>query len=81
MSGIQPLVMAYYCGWLSDTLPPEKIEYSKYDIIDYAFVILDTNHNLDFAGISTDVLKRLVSCAHQHGTKVKVSIGGWTGSA
>ncbi|KAJ8086766.1 hypothetical protein PM082_005589 [Marasmius tenuissimus] len=81
VSGLRPLVMAYYCGWLVDTLPPEKIDYSRYDIIDYAFVILDANYNLDFAGMDSDVLKRLVTCAHQHGTKVKVSIGGWTGSA
>ncbi|KAK1226440.1 hypothetical protein PQX77_010604 [Marasmius sp. AFHP31] len=81
VSGLRPLVMAYYCGWLVDTLPPEKIDYSRYDIIDYAFVILDANYNLDFAGMDTDILKRLVTCAHQHGTKVKVSIGGWTGSA
>ena len=27
-----------------------------------------------------DLLKRLVESAHQHGTKIKLSIGGWTGS-
>ncbi|KAL0573008.1 hypothetical protein V5O48_008954 [Marasmius crinis-equi] len=80
VSGVRPLVMAYYCGWLVDTLPPEQIDFSKYDIIDYAFVVLDANYNLGFAGMSPDVLRRLVNSAHQHGTKVKVSIGGWTGS-
>ncbi|KAF9268097.1 glycoside hydrolase family 18 protein [Marasmius fiardii PR-910] len=73
--------MAYYSGWLSVVLPPENIDYSKFDIIYYAFVVPDDKYNLGFADDSPDVLKRLVECAHKHNTKVKASIGGWTGSA
>ncbi|KAG7096817.1 hypothetical protein E1B28_004226 [Marasmius oreades] len=75
------LVMAYYSSWLSDILPPDEIDYSRFDIVFYAFIIPDSSHNLGFAGESPDVLTQLVDHAHKHEKKVLISIGGWTGSA
>jgi chitinase len=46
-----------------------------------AFAILDSNYNIVFTGWnSDDLLKRTVKLGHAAGKKVKLSIGGWTGS-
>ena len=72
-----PLLSAYYPDWVTDSLPPENIDMSRLDWIDFAFGTL----NQDFSvGVSEDTLNRLVSAAHAKGTKVKLSIGGWDGS-
>jgi chitinase len=73
-----PLMMAYYPGWVADTFPPERIEFSRFDWIDYAFAEPDENFALSQEGFNT--LSRLVSVAHHNGKKVKLSVGGWDGS-
>ncbi|KAG8743978.1 hypothetical protein FRC10_011052 [Ceratobasidium sp. 414] len=46
-----------------------------------AFAVPDANRQLKFTSDgSEDLLRRLVSAAHGHGSKVKLSVGGWTGS-
>ncbi|THG95934.1 hypothetical protein EW145_g7877 [Phellinidium pouzarii] len=77
-----PLVSAYYPDWVVSTLPPEKIDMTRFDWIDYAFVTPDQNFDLqwDDPSSSPGILTRLVSAAHAKGTKVKLSIGGWDGS-
>lgn len=77
-----PLVSAYYPDWVSSTLPPESIDMTRFDWIDFAFVTPDQKFNLAFddPSSSPNILKRVVSAAHAKGTKVKVSIGGWGGS-
>lgn len=79
---VGPLVMAYYPDWVADSFPPEKIDFSRFDWIDFAFAVPDENYGLGWDGSSTapDLLGRLVSLAHGKGKKVKLSIGGWTGS-
>ena len=74
--------MAYYPDWAADVLPPEKIDFSRLDWIDFAFAIPDQNFTLtwDDSVTAPDLLRRLVSSAHAEGKKVKVSVGGWTGS-
>lgn len=77
-----PLVMTYYPDWVADSFPPEKIDFSRFDWIDFAFAVPDQNYGLGWDGSSSapDLLGRLVSLAHGKGKKVKLSIGGWTGS-
>jgi hypothetical protein len=77
-----PLVMAYYPAWVADTFPPERIDFSSFDWIDFAFAVPNANCSLDWDGSerAPDILMRLVDVAHQWGTKVKLSVGGWTGS-
>lgn len=76
-----PLVSAYYPDWVSDSLPPESIDMTRFDWIDFAFALPDQNFNLGWDDPSVPgILSRLVTAAHSKGTKVKLSIGGWTGS-
>jgi chitinase len=74
-----PLVMAYYPDWAS--FPPEKIDFRRFDWIDFAFAVPDRNFNLGWDDPKApDMLRRLVSIAHARGKKVKLSVGGWSGS-
>jgi len=76
------LVMGYYPDWAYPAFPPENIDFRRYDWIDFAFA----SPNADFALVWDDMdsgpklLERLVTAAHAGGSKVKLSIGGWTGS-
>jgi hypothetical protein len=81
-SSSTPLMMAYYPAWVAETFPPERINFSLFDWIDFAFAVPNANHSLDWDGSekAPDILSRLVDLAHQRGTKVKLSIGGWSGS-
>ena len=77
-----PLVMAYYPDWAGDDFPPEKVDFRRFDWIDFAFAVPDPQFNLSWDGSddAPDLLKRLVSNAHSAGKHVKLSVGGWTGS-
>ncbi|EED77690.1 hypothetical protein POSPLDRAFT_134913 [Postia placenta Mad-698-R] len=74
--------MAYYPDWAAPTFPPEKIDFGRFDWIDFAFALPDQNYNLtwDEPSSAPGLLSRLVSAAHRSGKKVKLSVGGWTGS-
>ncbi|KZT12531.1 glycoside hydrolase family 18 protein [Laetiporus sulphureus 93-53] len=74
--------MAYYPDWAAPAFPPEKVDFGRFDWIDFAFAVPDENFNLTWDGSSEapDLLTRLVAAAHNSGTKVKLSVGGWTGS-
>ena len=76
------LVMTYYPDWVGSTFPPERIDFLRFDWIDFAFAVPDAKFTLtwDDPETSPDLLKRLVTNAHAHGTKVKLSLGGWSGS-
>jgi len=75
-------MMAYYPDWAAPAFPPEKIDFGRFDWVDFAFALPDQNFNLtwDEPDQAPDLLARLVSAAHQRGKKVKLSVGGWTGS-
>ena len=76
-----PLVMAYYAGWAGDHFPPKNIDFARFDWIDFAFAIPDANFGLGWESENNpDLLQELVKLAHDAGTKVKLSVGGWTGS-
>jgi len=76
------LIMAYYPDWVGSTFPPERIDFTRFDWIDFAFAVPDAKFALTWDNPQTgpDLLKRLVNSAHSHGTKVKLSLGGWSGS-
>jgi len=78
----RPLVMAYYPDWASYSLPPEKIDFGRFDWIDFAFALPDQSFALtwDDPVNAPALLDRLVASAHDAGKRVKLSIGGWTGS-
>lgn len=74
-----PLVMAYYPDWAS--FDPEKIDFNRFDWIDFAFAVPDSNFNLTWDDpAAPDMLRRLVTHAHAGNKKVKLSVGGWSGS-
>lgn len=77
-----PILAAYYPDWAGDRFPPEKVDFTRFDWIDFAFAIPNADLSLtwDNAEDSPKLLKRLVEAAHKAGKKVKLSVGGWTGS-
>ena len=77
-----PLVMAYYPDWVGSSYPPENMDFSRLDWIDFAFAIPDQNMALNWDGSDNapNLLMRIVSRAHASGKHVKLSVGGWTGS-
>ena len=76
------LVMGYYPDWAYPAFPPENIDFSRYDWIDFAFALPNAAFALvwDDMDSGPKLLERLVTAAHAGGSKVKLSIGGWTGS-
>ncbi|KWU47291.1 glycoside hydrolase [Rhodotorula sp. JG-1b] len=71
---------AYYPSWVIDTLPPSKINYAMFDIINFAFAIPTSDGIVTLDDWSGSTLVQVVQGAHAHGTKVALSIGGWTDS-
>lgn len=72
----------YYADWSASYLPPESIDWSKFDVVDFAFAEPTSDGGLQFTqDNSSDLLHRLVTLAHAAGKRVKLSVGGWTGSA
>ncbi|KAI0770846.1 glycoside hydrolase superfamily [Irpex lacteus] len=74
--------MAYYPNWAAAAFPPENIDFKRFDWVDFAFAVPTQNFGLGWDGDddSADLLRRLVTTAHQNGKRVKLSVGGWTGS-
>lgn len=77
-----PLISAYYPDWVASTLPPEAIDFSRLDWLDFAFAMPAQDFSLawDDPQDSPALLKRLVAAAHAKHVNVKLSIGGWDGS-
>jgi hypothetical protein len=77
----KPLVMAYYPDWAGPDFPPEKINFTLFDWIDFAFALPTQDFDLIWDSDEAPMLlQRLVHAGHSAGTKIKLSIGGWTGS-
>ncbi|KAJ7030057.1 glycoside hydrolase family 18 protein [Mycena alexandri] len=74
---------AYYPSWTASSHPPEKLDYSKFDILFFAFAIPNSSSTLTWDSSTQAMLKRLVASAKQSGkgTKIVLSVGGWSGSA
>ncbi|KAJ6593440.1 glycoside hydrolase family 18 protein [Mycena capillaripes] len=73
---------AYYPSWSADSFSPEKLDYSKFDILFFAFAIPNSSSTLSWDAATQAMLKRLVANAKisGNGTKIVLSVGGWTGS-
>ncbi|KAH9482401.1 Chitinase A1 [Psilocybe cubensis] len=73
--------MAYYPDWVGSTFPPTRIDFKRVDWIDFAFAVPTEDFSLTWDDpTGPTLLEDLVSSAHSMGAKVKLSIGGWTGS-
>ncbi|VDB85453.1 unnamed protein product [Peniophora sp. CBMAI 1063] len=81
-NAIAPMLAMYYPDWLSKAFPPERLDFSRIDYIDFAFAVPQEDFTLDWDGSedAPETLDRLVTMAHSKGKKVKVSVGGWSGS-
>ncbi|KAI0336889.1 glycoside hydrolase [Trametopsis cervina] len=77
-----PIAAAYYPDWSADSWPPESLDYSKFDILFFAFATPNSSSGISYDSGSTSILQRLSTAAHNSGkgTKVVLSIGGWGGS-
>ncbi|KAL4266563.1 glycosyl hydrolase 18 family protein [Pleurotus pulmonarius] len=78
----RPVAAAYYTSWSAWSNPPSKIDFSKFDILFYAFVVPNSSAKISWDSGSQDTLRSLVSSARKSGkgTKIVLSIGGWAGS-
>ncbi|KAF8181050.1 glycoside hydrolase family 18 protein [Pholiota molesta] len=76
------IAASYYPSWSSDALPPHTIDYSKFDVLFFAFVTPNGVAGISWDSGSQDTLKKLVSSARSSGsaTKIVLSVGGWSGS-
>ncbi|KAF8970627.1 glycoside hydrolase superfamily [Flammula alnicola] len=81
-NNIKFVAASYYPSWSSDTLAPNTIDFSKFDILFFAFVTPNGTAGINWDDGSQDTLKKLVSSARNSGsgTKIVLSVGGWGGS-
>ena len=78
-----PFVMAYYPDWVQ--VKPQEVDFSLLDWIDIAFALPTSTFDVGWGEGGTlkeplPVFKEIVDAAHAGKTKVKISVGGWTGS-
>ncbi|KAJ7772104.1 glycoside hydrolase family 18 protein [Mycena maculata] len=76
------IAASYYPSW-TDKFPPESLDYTKFDILFFAFAIPNSSSALTWDASYQSLLKRLVANAKKSGkgTKIVLSVGGWTGGA
>lgn len=73
-TGGSKLSVGYWADWTADDLPPESIPWAKYDVMNYAFAVPNSDSSITLDSVS--LLKRMVAAAHANGTKLVLSIGG-----
>ncbi|KAG6826893.1 hypothetical protein H0H92_013999 [Tricholoma furcatifolium] len=61
------IAASYYVDWESDSFPPESLDYSRWDILNFAFATPSSSFGLTFDSGSEAVLKRLATAAHNSG--------------
>ena len=75
----EPFTMAYYPSWI--TMDLSTVDFTPYDWIDFAFAVPTEDFGLAWNEQQHEAtVKQIVAKAHQGETKVKISIGGWSGS-
>ncbi|KAF7315066.1 Glycoside hydrolase family 18 protein [Mycena indigotica] len=81
-AAVQPIAAAYYPTWTMDSNPPERLDYSKFDVLFVAFGAPSTSGGVVLGYETQSMLRRLVPSARKSGkgTKIVLSIGGWTDS-
>ncbi|KAF8721973.1 hypothetical protein AX14_010033 [Amanita brunnescens Koide BX004] len=77
----QSIIASYYPSWCADDHPPESLDFSKFDVLFYAFAIPTSSGSLHWDDDSRTTLERLVACVRGSNchTKIVLSIGGWDG--
>ncbi|PWY98677.1 glycoside hydrolase [Testicularia cyperi] len=71
----------YWPDWTASSFPPSKIDFTKFDILNYAFALPTSNYDLSIpTDPSGNTLKSFVKAAKAGNTKAVLSIGGWGGS-
>ncbi|KAJ7583205.1 glycoside hydrolase family 18 protein [Mycena floridula] len=75
------IAASYYPYWSADSFPPENLDYSRWDILHFAFTTPSSSSGLNWVDGSQAILQRLVQSANASGagTKVVLSVGGWGG--
>lgn len=77
----RPLMMGYYPDWVDPEHPPEAIDFRHFDRIQFAFAVCKKDFSLTWdSDDAPALLDRLVYAGHKGGTKIDLSVGGWTGS-
>ncbi|KIJ70078.1 glycoside hydrolase family 18 protein [Hydnomerulius pinastri MD-312] len=67
--------------YIADWAPPTSIDYSKFDMVIFAFALPDENGDLAWdTDTAPSMLQQVVPAAHAQSKKVSLSVGGWTGS-
>ncbi|KAF6750396.1 glycoside hydrolase family 18 protein [Ephemerocybe angulata] len=76
------IAASYYPSWVSWSLPVESVDWSRFDIVFYAFVIPNQRGGLDWPDNGERTIQKLVNAGARKraGTKVVLSVGGWGGS-
>ncbi|KAJ2482215.1 hypothetical protein IWW56_001236 [Coemansia sp. RSA 2131] len=72
----KPIVLGYYPSW--KRAQSANVDFSKYTHINMAFAIPTSSGTFSFEG--DWFLPQVVTDLHSKGTKVLMSVGGWTGS-
>ncbi|RPD56909.1 glycoside hydrolase [Lentinus tigrinus ALCF2SS1-7] len=79
--GDQVVATTWYAGWHGTDFPPEKLSWSKYSSVTYAFAVTTPDVNtVSLEDSDEALLPRFVDLAHQNGVKAMLTVGGWTGS-
>ncbi|KAJ7578635.1 glycoside hydrolase family 18 protein [Mycena floridula] len=75
------IAASYYPDWSADDFPPENLDYSRWDILYFAFATPSSSSRLNWDDGSQAILQRLVKSANASGagTKIVLSVGGWGG--
>lgn len=71
-------VVGYMPDWQGDVA---VVQYNKLTHICYAFLQANANGSLDLSGVTSSRLQQLTTRAHANGTKVLISLGGWSNGA
>ncbi|KAF7297934.1 Glycoside hydrolase family 18 protein [Mycena chlorophos] len=76
------IAAAYYPDWSTDQFPPGDLDFSKFDILLFAFATPNSSNTLSWDSGSQSSLQALVAArkASGEGTKIMLSVGGWGGS-
>lgn len=71
----------YWADWTASTLPAATIDFSKFDILNYAFALPTANFDLSIpTDPSGNLLRGFVKACRAGDTKAVLSLGGWGGS-
>ncbi|KAF8154279.1 glycoside hydrolase [Crassisporium funariophilum] len=77
-----PIAAGYYPYWSAKDAPPESLEFEKFDVIFFGFLVPNQSSTLDWVEDAETILKRLIEIIKIVGalTKIVLSIGGYEGS-